>query len=58
LIPLFAEEITISKKIVKVGEVVISKRRVLEIENVDVDTIKERVNVEHADGRKEKITDY
>ena len=58
LIPLFAEEITISKKIVKVGEVVISKRRVVEIENVDVDTIKERVNVEHADGRKEKITDY
>jgi hypothetical protein len=58
LIPLFAEEITISKKIVKVGEVVISKRRVVEIENVDVDTIKERINVEHADGRKEKITDY
>ena len=58
LIPLFAEEITISKKIVKVGEVVISKRRLVEIENVDVDTIKERINVEHADGRKEKITDY
>ena len=57
-IPLFAEEITISKKIVKVGEVVISKRRLVEIENVDVDTIKERINVEHADGRKEKITDY
>ena len=57
-IPLFAEEITISKKIVKVGEVVISKRRLVEIENVDVDTIKERINIEHADGRKEKITDY
>ena len=58
LIPLYAEEITISKKIIKVGEIVISKRRVVEIENVDVDTIKERINVEHADGRKEKITDY
>ena len=58
LIPLYAEEITISKKIIKVGEIVVSKRRVVETENVDVDTIKERINVEHADGRKEKITDY
>jgi len=58
LIPLYAEEITISKKIVKVGEIVISKRKIVEMENVDVDTIKERINVEHADGRKEKITDY
>ena len=58
LIPLYAEEITISKKMIKVGEIVISKRRVIETENVDVYTIKERINVEHADGRKEKITDY
>ncbi len=58
LIPLYAEEITVSKKMVKVGEIVISKRRVVEMENVDVDTIKERINVEHADGRKEKITNY
>lgn len=58
LIPLYAEEITISKKLVKVGEIVISKRKVVEIENVDVDTIKERINIEHSDGRKEKITDY
>jgi hypothetical protein len=28
------------------------------MENVDVDTIKERINVEYADGRKEKITNY
>lgn len=58
LIPLYAEEITVSKKMVKVGEIVLSKRKVVETENVDVDTIKERINVEHADGRKEKITDY
>lgn len=58
LIPLYAEEITVSKKMVKVGEIVLSKRRIVETENVDVDTIKERINVEHADGRKEKITDY
>ena len=58
LIPLYAEEVTVSKKMVKVGEIVLSKRRVVETENIDVDTIKERINVEYANGRKEKITDY
>jgi stress response protein YsnF len=55
---LYAEEITVFKKMVKVGEIVLNKRRVVEMENVDIDTIKERINVEYADGRKEKITDY
>ena len=57
LIPLYAEEITISKKMVKVGEIVISKRRIVETENVEVDAIKEQIKVQYADGRKEKITD-
>ena len=58
MIPLYAEEVTVSKKMVKVGEVAISKRKIVENENVDVDTIKEQITIEHADGRKEKITDY
>jgi hypothetical protein len=58
LIPIYAEEITISKKLVKVGEILLSKRRVLEEENVNVDTTKERISVEHPDGRKEKLTGY
>ena len=58
LIPIYAEEITISTKLVKVGEILLSKRRVIEEENVNVDTIKERINVEHPDGRKEKLTGY
>lgn len=58
LIPIYAEEITISKKLVKVGEILLSKRRVIEEENVNVDTTKERISVEHPDGRKEKITGY
>ncbi|HET9806618.1 MAG TPA: hypothetical protein VFP49_06900 [Nitrososphaeraceae archaeon] len=58
LIPIYAEEITISKKLVKVGEILLSKRRVIEEENVNVDTTKERISVEHPDGRKEKLTDY
>ena len=58
MIPLYAEEITISKKMVKVGEILLSKRRVIEEENVNVDTIKERINLEHPDGRKQKLTGY
>ena len=58
VIPLYAEEVTVSKKMVKVGEVAISKRKIVENENVDVNTIKEQITIEHADGRKEKITDY
>ena len=58
VIPLYAEEITISKKMVKVGEILLSKRRVIEEENVNVDTIKERINLEHPDGRKQKLTGY
>lgn len=58
LIPIYAEEITISKKLVKVGEILLSKRRVIEEENVNVDTKKERISVEHPDGRKEKLTGY
>ena len=57
MIPLYAEEITISKKMIKVGEVAISKRRVVATEDVDVDTLKERIKVEYADGRKKKITE-
>ncbi len=58
VIPLYAEEITISKKIVKVGEILLSKRRVIEEENVNVDTIKERISLEHPYGIKQKLTDY
>ncbi len=58
LIPIYAEEITISKKLVKVGEILLSKRRVIEEENVNVDTTKERISVEHPDGKKEKLTGY
>ncbi len=58
VIPLYAEEITISKKIVKVGEILLSKRRVIEEENVNVDTIKERISLEHPYGRKQKLTGY
>ena len=58
VIPIYAEEITISKKKVKIGEIMLSKRRVIEEENVNVDTIRERISLEHPDGRKQKLTGY
>jgi stress response protein YsnF len=58
VIPIYAEEITISKKMVKIGEIVLSKRRIVEEENVNVDTVKERISLEHPDGRKQKLTGY
>jgi hypothetical protein len=39
------------------GEIVISKRRTVETENVEVDAIREQIKIQYADGRKEKITD-
>ena len=46
VIPLFAEQILESKKIVQIGEVVISKRSVTENRNIRIDTIKEEVIIE------------
>jgi stress response protein YsnF len=46
VIPLYAEQILISKKLVQIGEVVISKRSVTENRDVHIDTIKEEVTIE------------
>jgi stress response protein YsnF len=46
VIPLYAEQILVSKKLVQIGEVVISKRSVTENRNIHIDTIKEEVTIE------------
>ena len=46
-IPLYAEQLVISKKIVKVGEIVIRKREVTKQEKIDIQIIKEEVSVEN-----------
>jgi len=46
-IPLYAEQLTISKKIVKVGDIIIRKREVTTQEKVDVHIIKENIFVEN-----------
>ena len=57
LIPLYAEEIIITKRKVKVGEIVITKRKITEVKKIDLDIVKEKVTVDYANGRKENITE-
>jgi stress response protein YsnF len=45
IIPIYAEQILVSKKIVQIGEFVISKRSVTENRNIRIDTIKEEVTI-------------
>jgi stress response protein YsnF len=46
VIPLYAEQILVSKKLVQIGEVVISKRSVTEHRDIRIDTLKEEVTIE------------
>jgi stress response protein YsnF len=56
VIPLYAEEIVVTKRKVKVGEIVITKRKVTEVKKIELDIVKEKVMVDYANGRKENIT--
>lgn len=56
IIPLYAEEIIITKRKVKVGEIIITKRKLTEVKKIDLDIVKEKVTVDYANGRKENIT--
>jgi len=56
VIPLYAEEIIVTKRKVKVGEIIITKRKVTEVKKIELDIVKEKVMIDYADGRKENIT--
>jgi stress response protein YsnF len=58
IIPMYAEEIIITKRKVKVGEIIITKRKLTEVKKIDLDIVKEKVTVDYANGRKENITNY
>jgi stress response protein YsnF len=55
VIPLYAEKIIISKRKVKVGEIIINKRKVTEDKKINFDIMREKITVNYADGRKESI---
>jgi stress response protein YsnF len=56
VIPLYAEEIIVTKRKVKVGEIIVTKRKVTEVKKIELDILKEKVMVDYANGRKENIT--
>lgn len=55
VIPLLGEEFEINKKMVKIGEIVIRKRRVTEIKKINIDIKKEEVKVKYPDGKSEQL---
>jgi stress response protein YsnF len=55
IIPLYEEQLEISKKMVKVAEIVIRKRRVIEKKKIDIDIIREQTTIKHPSGKIEKL---
>jgi stress response protein YsnF len=50
VIPILGEEIVINKRIVKLGELVMSKNKVTENKKINIDTKKENVMIRYPDG--------
>jgi stress response protein YsnF len=57
VIPVYAEEIVVSKQVVKLGEVVIKKNRVTINNKIVVDIQKEKVRVQYPDGIVQRLTE-
>ena len=56
IVPIWGEEIIVSKRKIKLGEIIIRKRRIIENKKIDVDIKKEKVIVEYPNGVKEQLT--
>src|SRR5919112_995518 len=56
IVPIWGEEIIVSKRKVKLGEIIIRKKRIIENKKIDVDIKKEKVIVEYPNGVKEELT--
>lgn len=56
VIPLLGEEIEVNKKMVKLAEIVIKKRKVTEKKKVDINIKKEKVVIEYPDGSTQELT--
>ena len=55
IVPIWGEEIIVQKRKVKLGEIVIRKRRIIENKKIDIDIKIEKVIVEYPNGRKEEL---
>lgn len=56
VIPVFGEKIVITKKMTKLNELVIRKRRIVENKKIKVDVTKESVKIRHPDGKIEQLS--
>ena len=56
IIPLYEEQFEIVKKVAKVAEIVITKRRITEKKKIDIDLRGEQVKIKYPDGRSEKLS--
>jgi stress response protein YsnF len=55
VIPLLGEEFEVNKKMVKLAEIVIRKRRITEKNKIDIDIKKEEVKIKYPDGKTEQL---
>lgn len=56
VIPVFGEKIIITKKMTKLNELVIRKRRIIENKKIKVDVTKESVKIQHPNGKIEQLS--
>ena len=56
IIPLWGEQITINKKMVKLEDLVITKRKVSENKKINIDTKKEKITIRYPDGSTKQLT--
>jgi stress response protein YsnF len=56
IIPIFGEKIIITKKMAKLNELVIRKRRIVENKKIRVNLTKESVKIKHPDGKIEDLS--
>src|SRR5215217_1857139 len=56
IIPLWGEQITINKKMIRLEDLVITKRKITENKKIDIDTKKEKVTIRYPDGSTKQLT--
>jgi stress response protein YsnF len=56
IIPLWGEQIIINKKMVRLEDLIITKRKISENKKIDIDTKKEKVIIRYPDGSTEQLT--
>src|SRR5919202_1342559 len=57
IIPLYEEQFEIIKKVAKVAEIVVTKRRITEKKTIDINLRGEQVKIKYPDGRSERLSE-